>query len=95
MNKKGLTLVEIMIVMATVGLVVALVVPAFVKIREHARRKALINNPVLYNAEALEKYSVEKLFEINGYDVYTFSYGAEIRIVTVPSTNSLLDLERK
>ena len=45
MNKKsGFTLVEIMIVVAIIGLLAAIAIPSFMKSRESSQQKACINN---------------------------------------------------
>lgn len=41
---KGFTLVEIMIVVAIIGLLAAIAIPSFVKSRESARTSACVNN---------------------------------------------------
>ncbi len=43
-NKKGFTLVEIMIVVVIIGLLAAMAIPAFNKVRENSRKKAILNN---------------------------------------------------
>lgn len=43
-NKKGFTLVEIMIVVAIIALLAAIAIPSFMKSRQDSRRSACINN---------------------------------------------------
>ena len=42
--RKGFTLVEIMIVVVIIGLLAAMAIPAFAKVRQQSRLKAVLNN---------------------------------------------------
>ena len=57
-NTAGFTLVEIMIVVAIIGLLAAIAVPNFAQARTNARRGTCINNLRLIDA-AKEQYSLE------------------------------------
>ena len=57
-SRKGFTLVEIMIVVAIIGLLSAIAIPSFLKARNTARRNACINN--LRNIDAAkDEYALE------------------------------------
>ena len=59
MNRKtGFTLVEIMIVVAIIGLLAAIAVPAFMKARNNARRSACVNNLRLIES-AKDNYAID------------------------------------
>ena len=75
LNKKGFTLVEIMIVVAIIGLLAAIAIPNFVKARETAQRNACINNLRLIDASK-EQYALE----------YNLTTGS-----TIPNSTNLAD----
>jgi len=57
-NTAGFTLVEIMIVVAIIGLLAAIAVPNFVQARQNARRGACVNNLRLIDASK-EQWALE------------------------------------
>ena len=66
-NTAGFTLVEIMIVVAIIGLLAAIAVPNFTQARSNARKGSCINNLRLIDA-AKEQYALENNLE-EGADV--------------------------
>ncbi|VGO15950.1 Fimbrial protein [Pontiella desulfatans] len=58
-NKKGFTLVEIMIVVAIIGLLAAIGIPSFAKARDNSRTKACVNNLRIIDA-AKEQCAMEE-----------------------------------
>jgi type IV pilus assembly protein PilA len=57
-SKKGFTLVEIMIVVVIIGLLAAMAIPAFQKVRDTSQTKAIINN-LRQLASAADQYFLE------------------------------------
>ena len=58
-SKKGFTLVEIMIVVVIIGLLAAMAIPAFQKVRQESRESA-IENDARQLASAAQQYMLEK-----------------------------------
>jgi type IV pilus assembly protein PilA len=57
-SKKGFTLVEIMIVVVIIGLLAAMAIPAFQKVRESSRASAM-DNDARQLASAAQQYMLE------------------------------------
>src|SRR5476651_1271769 len=66
-NNKGFTLVEIMIVVVIIGLLAAMAIPAFQKVRTNSQDKAVLNNARQLSAGA-DQYYLE-----NGVSTVTLS----------------------
>jgi type IV pilus assembly protein PilA len=58
-SKKGFTLVEIMIVVVIIGLLAAMAIPAFQKVRSTSQEKAVTNN-LRQLASAAQQYFLEE-----------------------------------
>jgi len=65
-TRKGFTLVEIMIVVVIIGLLAAMAIPAFSKVRQQSRIKAVTNN-LRQIATASSQYMLDKGVTQAGY----------------------------
>ena len=80
-NKSGFTLVEIMIVVAIIGLLAAIAIPSFMKARTTSQKNACINN--LRQIEAAKEQWALETKQAQGNDVVTTTVDGYIK--TKPS----------
>ena len=64
--RKGFTLVEIMIVVVIIGLLAAMAIPAFSKVRQQSRLKAVTNN-LRQVSTAAQQYFLDKGVTTDAY----------------------------
>ena len=85
MNRKGFTLVEIMIVVAIIALLAAIAIPSFLKSRQESRKSVCINNLRLI-MHAKEQYGTSH----NGLatDVVIANTDVEAYIKAIPTCPS-------
>lgn len=88
-KKKGFTLVEIMIVVVIIGLLAAMAVPAFQKVRENSQSKAITNN-LRQVAHAGAQYILEVGSDSVTYDLLVSNqYLNEIEPVAEETYNAI------
>ena len=74
-SKKGFTLVEIMIVVAIIGILVAIAVPGFINARTQSRQKACVENLSKIDG-AKEQWALETNAQVGATPVWTDLVGA-------------------
>ena len=82
-NNKGFTLIEIMIVVAIIGLLAAIAIPNFVKARTQSQTNACINN--LRQVEAGKEQAALEFKLSQGVTVPVDSVNAYLKGTTTPT----------
>lgn len=85
-DSQGFTLVEIMIVVAIIGLLAALAVPGFVKARKQSQGRRIMNDARQMDA-AVDQWAIE-LYKTDGSTIDTV--GAATYLKTAWKSNDLL-----
>jgi prepilin-type N-terminal cleavage/methylation domain-containing protein len=83
-NKQGFTLVEIMIVVAIIGLLAAIAIPNFVRARTQSQKNACINNLRQIDS-AVQTWALETKQAANATVGYTDIVGYLKNAVTCPA----------
>ena len=79
-SKKGFTLVEIMIVVVIIGLLAAMAIPAFQKVRENSQDKTILNN-LRQVASGGQQYLLEEGASLSTYSDLETTYFPTIQAV--------------
>ena len=91
-KKKGFTLVEIMIVVVIIGLLAAMAIPAFNKVRQESREKTILNN-LRQVASAGQQYILDEGVTDVDFDQLEGTYFPTIDPVAGESYDNLVVVE--
>ena len=81
-SNKGFTLVEIMIVVVIIGLLAAMAIPAFQKVRQASQDKTVLNNARQLSAAADQYYLENGVSTVSlGYLIGTTNYVKALNLV--------------
>jgi len=86
-SKKGFTLVEIMIVVVIIGLLAAMAIPAFQKVRKSSQEKTMINDARQIASAAAQYYLENGVSTIAKADII----GTNSYVKQLGSGNSLIE----
>jgi prepilin-type N-terminal cleavage/methylation domain-containing protein len=87
-KKSGFTLVEIMIVVAIIGLLAAIAIPSFMKARQQSQQNACINN--LRQIDAAKEQAALEMRWTNGQAVANGQSNVNMYIKSVANTTNVL-----
>jgi prepilin-type N-terminal cleavage/methylation domain-containing protein len=85
-RRSGFTLVEIMIVVAIIGLLAAIAIPSFMKARQQSQQKACINN--LRQIDAAKEQAALEMRWTNGSAVANGQSNVNVYIKGLTGTNT-------
>jgi len=86
-KRTGFTLLEIMIIVAIIGLLAALAGPSFIKVRKQSQARRILNDARIIDT-AIDEWAMEK-GKADGDDVILSEVASYTKTGVVPTTDSL------